>query len=286
MRNYDHLGEVFREFRSNRSISLKQIADENVSVSQISRFERGETDITVTRFLRLLENMHVEINEFMEAARGHDKSETIRFMSQLTPLEYKRDVDGFRRLFNEQKEKYEKSPSVYEYRLNMILAQSFICKCDESVPFPREYLDEASDYLFSVDEWKIYELILVGNLYLFMDLPLLDRMGREIVSNHSRNRANRRLIIVVLLNIFETCLHRDALAAAAYYRDSVLPLIEDETWLYERNLYHFLSGLYLYKSGEKEAGKKEMEQSVQIYEWLGCRNLARNYTEDLKKYAN
>ena len=50
----------------------------------------------------------------------------------------------------------------------MILAQSFICKCDPDVPFPKEYIDEVADYLFMVEQWKIYELILIGNLYLFL----------------------------------------------------------------------------------------------------------------------
>lgn len=285
MPNYDHLGEIFREFRTNRNISLKQIADNTVSASQISRFERGETDISLSRFLRVLENMHVEMNEFMAAVHGYEQTEIIQFMSQLVPLEYKRDKAGFQRLYDEQKEKYEKKPSVYQYHLNMILAQSFICKCDDSVPFPAEYLDEVSDYLFSVEEWKIYELILIGNLYLFMDIPLLHKMGQEIMRNHSRNGANKGLVLITLLNIWETCLHRNALETAAYYKDSILPLLADETRLYERNLYHFLLGLYHYKCGEQEAGKEEMDQAIQIYEWLGCRNLARNYTEDKNKYA-
>ena len=87
MQNIDQLGRVFHDFRTNRNISLKQVADEHVSESQISRFERGETDISLTRFLRMLENMHVEVNEFMDTVRGYDKTETIRFMGQLVPLE-------------------------------------------------------------------------------------------------------------------------------------------------------------------------------------------------------
>ncbi|MBQ1317431.1 MAG: helix-turn-helix domain-containing protein [Lachnospiraceae bacterium] len=280
------LGEIFHEFRRNRNITLKQITDESVSASQISRFERGETDISLSRFLRVLENMHVEMSEFMDAVHGYDKSETIRFMSQLVPLEYRRDKEGFQRLFGEQRELFEKHPSVYQYHLNMILAQSFICKCDETVPFPETYLQEVTDYLFGVEEWKIYELILIGNLYLFMDIPLLHRMGQEIVKKHAQNGANTGLVVITLLNIWETCLHRNELAAASYYRDRILPLIADETWLYERNLYLFLQGLMHYKGGEKETGTKEMEQAIQIYEWLGCSHLARNYREDVKKHAN
>lgn len=285
MQDYDQLGEVFHDFRTNRNISLKQIADENVSVSQISRFERGESDISFSKFLRMLENMHVEVNEFMDAVRGYDKTETIKFMSKLVPLEYKRDKAGFHKLFDEQKEKFQNNPSVYQYHLNMILAQSFICKCDESIPFPKEYMDEVTDYLFSVEEWKIYELILIGNLYLFMDIPLLHRMGQEIVKNYDKSRANKGLVIITLMNIWETCIHRDALDVADFYKDAILPLIADETMLYERNLYHFLHGLSDYKCGEKELGKSMMNQAIQIYEWLGCDNLARNYIDDLSKYT-
>ena len=53
----------------------------------------------------------------------------------------------------------------------------------------------------------------------------------------------------------------------------------------KKNLYLFLSGLCRYKCGEKEAGKKEMDRAIKIYEWLGCDNLARNYRDDLKKYT-
>ena len=286
MQNYEHLGEVFRRFRTNRNISLKQIADGTVSVSQISRFERGETDISFTKLLRMLDNMHVEMNEFMDAVRGYEKTETIRFMSQLIPLEYKRDKAGFQRLFAEQKEKLETAPSVYQYRLNMILAQSFICKCDSAVPFPREYMDEVTDYLFTVEEWKIYELILIGNLYLFIDLPLLDQMGREIVNNYSRNGANKGLVCVTLLNILETCLHRNELATASYYLDCIRPLLSDETMLYERNLYLFLSGLSRFLRGETASGKEEMNRAIQIYEWLGCDHLASNYREEYQTYTS
>ena len=90
---------------------------------------------------------------------------------------------------------------------------------------------------------------------------------------------------MTLLNVWETCLHRDELKTAGFYRDSILPLLEDETMLYERNLYLFLSGLHRFKSGEKERGKEEMTRAIQIYEWLDCPHLARNYREDLAKYA-
>lgn len=285
MNNYENLGQIFHDFRNNRNIKLKQIADDNVSVSQISRFERGEADISLTKFLYALKNMHVEMNEFMEAVNGNEKTETIAFMSQLVPLEYNRDVKGFERLLAEQREKYVKNPSVYQYHLNMILAQGFICKCDESISFPKEYMDEITDYLFCVEEWKIYELILIGNLYLFMDIDLLHKMGQEIVKKGNKDKANTNVIRITLLNIFETCIHRNALEIAEYYRNEIPLMLKNETLLYERNIYYFLDGLFQYKSGEEARGLEQMKQSIQIYQWLKCDSLAENYQKDFNKYT-
>lgn len=51
MERYQKLGSTFRLLRKNRHISLKQVATDEVSVSQLSRFERGESALSVEKFL-------------------------------------------------------------------------------------------------------------------------------------------------------------------------------------------------------------------------------------------
>ena len=46
----EHLGKVFREFRTSGNYSLKEAAGESCSTSQLSRFELGESDLAVSRF--------------------------------------------------------------------------------------------------------------------------------------------------------------------------------------------------------------------------------------------
>ena len=50
LHNYDNLGQVFKNLRTNRRISLKQISNERVSTAQISRFERGESDSSLEKY--------------------------------------------------------------------------------------------------------------------------------------------------------------------------------------------------------------------------------------------
>lgn len=56
LHNYDNLGQVFKNLRTNRRISLKQISNERVSAAQISRFERGESDISLENLRRIIES--------------------------------------------------------------------------------------------------------------------------------------------------------------------------------------------------------------------------------------
>ena len=50
----NHLGKVFREFRTSGKYSLKEAAGESCSTSQLSRFELGESDLAVSRFFEIL----------------------------------------------------------------------------------------------------------------------------------------------------------------------------------------------------------------------------------------
>lgn len=287
--DYKHLGTTFRKLRINRQIPLKQVADERVSLSQLSRFERGESELSVSKFLAALENIHVEVKEFMDTAAHYQHSEQIRFMSQLIDLEYKRDSAGFQKMQEIERAKFKKHPDRQRYLLNSILLQGFICKCDESIPFPQADLAIVTDYLFATEHWNIYELILIGNLYLFIDLPLLHRMGQEILKRRNYYKeiaTHRNLVLFTLLNIWETCLHRDALTMADFYQNEISPLINNETKLYEKTIFLFLRGLQHYKSGQSLQGIEEMKNAIQIFDWLDCPHMAQNYQRDFERFVS
>ncbi len=63
-------GETYKVFRESRKISLRDIENKGISRSQLSRFEKGETDLTITKFLIALEQINVPIEEFMYATNN------------------------------------------------------------------------------------------------------------------------------------------------------------------------------------------------------------------------
>lgn len=59
------LGKILRKIRKGKNISLTSIADKYLSKSQISRFERGESEISCIRLINILDKMNVTLDEFM-----------------------------------------------------------------------------------------------------------------------------------------------------------------------------------------------------------------------------
>lgn len=66
-------GVLFRELRQERNTTLQQVADEQCSVAFISKFERGERDISFTRFRHLLDRINVSMEEFMFRLNGDER---------------------------------------------------------------------------------------------------------------------------------------------------------------------------------------------------------------------
>lgn len=59
------LGKTLRKIRIGKNVRLTSLANSSLSKSQISRFERGESEISCIRLLNLLDQLNVSLDEFL-----------------------------------------------------------------------------------------------------------------------------------------------------------------------------------------------------------------------------
>ncbi|ABF34893.1 Transcriptional regulator, MutR family [Streptococcus pyogenes MGAS10270] len=86
----NHFGEIFKTFRESRGLRLKDVAKAGISTSQLSRFEKGETDLTISTFMLILDESNMPIDEFMYAVHDFHRDNTIQ------------DSDGLKQLLHAQ----------------------------------------------------------------------------------------------------------------------------------------------------------------------------------------
>lgn len=284
----ENLGKVFREFRISKNYSLKEAAGEACSTSQLSRFELGESDLATSRFFEILDNIHVTLENFIDKARNFQHHEHVSLMAQIIPLYYSNDIAGFQKLQREQLEKVKSSTNPLYFELNWILLQGLICQRDASYSMKQIDLDKVADYLFKIEEWTMYELILFGNLYSFYDVEYVTRLGREVMEREEFYQVigrHRKLVLILALNCYQHCLENFAFENASYFEAYVEKIIGNGIKLYERNIFHYLKGFSLYQKGQCKEGCKQMQESMHIFDVLGLPEQVAYYQEHYDKFV-
>lgn len=251
----ENFGKIFKKFRESRGLKLKDFVGSGLSTSQLSRFEKGESDLTITKFILALNELNMSISEFMYAANDFHRDELNEILEQIRIFVSHNDIQGMKLLLISQLEK--NSPQKKFHKLNVILIKIRLQELSGETYYTDEDLDYLSDYLFSVDYWGCYELLLFMNTLDVLNHDMFMVLSKEMsrrsdfykeIPNH------RRLISTMLLNCYITCIDRGEFIDALYFEKQLNSCFFIETEVYERLVFLYAKNLYkLKKRNDKRA---------------------------------
>lgn len=163
-------GNTFRTFRKNKGYTLKQVASGIVSVSFLSKFERGDSDISFSMMVKLLERMMITYEEFYFLHNREKTNAIDEFFNQAETAYAKRDVQAINRLKNQAIKSYQRS-NLAPFQCNILLLEVYRSMIELETPdFEDESLEQLTNYLFDIETWGYYELRLY-NSTLFLLPP-------------------------------------------------------------------------------------------------------------------
>lgn len=270
----ESFGEVFNRIRTGKRLSIRDVAGGKMSVSFVSKFERGETDINISRFLILLENMNVTIEEFYSVAQKASATHMTKLMRKVSKAYYEMDVPKLNALIEQEMALHEETGSAF-YKHNAIMIEAFINVTDES-PISEAHAAFLSDYLFGIEYWGKYELTIFGNAMTSLAVSTLALLMDELMTKtrlFSLSEENYNAKIGILINAVYTFLEADELEYAKKHMDTLDALrIPDHLLLYRYEV-QFLSGLYQIQIGNVETGKYQIESLLSVLNTLGLKTL-------------
>lgn len=283
----ENFGKIFKKFRESRGLKLKDFVDSGLSTSQLSRFEKGESDLTITKFMMALNELNMPIDEFMYAVNDFHRDELNEILEQVRMFVVHNDVQGMRSLLISQIEKKSKPENFH--KLNIILIKIRLQDLSGEVYYTDEELNYLSDYLFSVDYWGCYELLLFMNtLDVFnheMFMVLSKEMNRRSdfykeIPNH------RRLISTMLLNGYITCIEREEFIDAKYFEKQLNSCFFIEVEMHERLVFLYARNLYKLKKDNDRRAIIELRKCIGIMKLLSCNHMADTFEKYLEKVLN
>lgn len=254
-----NLGEVFKELRKSRNVSLQEATGGEFTYSMLSKFERGEADLSSMKLITALDNIHSDLNEFMYLVRGFSQKKVLAFQENLWDLYDREGIDSLHSLYEEMTQKYRSSGET-SYLLQMIRIKSLLVFFDSEIRATDEELTFLYDYFFTIDIWGNYELELFSTISTLFPLPLYFKYSREMLQKTDllgSLPSNKVGIDTILINgLFKAIEEKDKLKAD-YFIFQIEKRDLPESQAYLKIIYMIAKGYYdtSFKVENKEIGR-------------------------------
>lgn len=274
-----NLGEVFKELRKSRNVSLQEATGGEFTYSMLSKFERGEADLSSMKLITALDNIHSDLNEFMYLVRGFSQKQVLAFQENLWDLYDREGIDSLHSLYEETTQKY-RSSAKKGYLLQMIRIKSLLVFFDSEIRATDEELTFLYDYFFTIDIWGNYELELFSTISTLFPLPLYFKYSREMLQKTDllgSLPSNKVGIDTILMNgLFKAIEEKDKLKADYFvFQIEKRELPESEAYL--KIIYMIAKGYYdtIFKVENK--GLEKIQRGITILQDLEYIDGARYY---------
>ena len=277
------LGITLRKVRKGKKISLCSVADEHLSKSQISRFERGESEISCIRLINILDKLHITLDEFL-VLHDEDYTNTELFANlvQYIRKQYSsQNIKNIAALLSDSS----------HYTLNSFektMIKSILHTMDSSIIPSNKELLQLTDYLFKVEKWGYYEITLLGNCVRTINYNSYFLLTKEMLNNYiysSLNKTNKRIVTQLAINCLILSVDKEEFSNCTCLINEIKALLDNELNFYEQTVFLYATGYFEFKR-HSDSGIEKMKQAIQVLDILGEDKLKLHYTSHFDKLLN
>lgn len=275
-----NLGKTLRAIRTGKNRSLTSIADNYLSKSQISRFERGESEISCIRLINILDKLNITLDEFIILYNNDNKNSKKNFIdlvNYIRKLYFKNELEKLKGLLLDSK----------DYNLNQldkIMIKCIINTIDKSISPSENELLYLTDYLFNVDVWGYYEIILLGNCVYSIQYNSLFLLTKEMINNYiysSLNKNNKKIVTQLAINCLIISIKNEEFQNCNYLISEIKKLLFNELNYYEQTVFLYTEGWLEFKK-KIDGGKIKMERALKVFSLLNEQDMFNRYSEHYK----
>ncbi|HAT55690.1 MAG TPA: hypothetical protein DCW31_10740 [Lactobacillus sp.] len=306
------LGQTFRELRKSKGLTLKEVADDQISVAVISKFENGASMLGLDRFLHLLNQINATTSEFFywQTDRYAVKPSVVFGHSGhgAPGIKLLEPFYEIIELVNQAESKTARAKAVEQYQQRIQKAthehptqmnRQILAYANSSVDLLHYNLDQASHdilpvvhYLESVDQWGEFELFLLIFSLTFVDTDDLTRLFKRAMRRadwYQWLAEERYLRYNLCFDAFSV------LVGKQHYDEARLVLEQMDTLVHSKSdsdMQFAVQALFMHGwldivTGAKEKGKQQCENALSVYRILnvsGDEDLLRPIYDHILKY--
>ena len=277
-------GLAFRNIRKSKNLTIKQAANNIVTPAFLSKFEREESEISFSKLINILDNINVDINEFLLEANNFEQTSENYFLESLSKAVELNSQDLINSLIFKEKVIYEESENI-RYFHNVCLASLYKAIISNEKPKSKDW-KPIKNYLLEVENWGYYEFLLYANAMPFLPTEIIKILSKQVYQKGIKYISlskNKNSLIDTLLNTIEILIKRRELELTSTYFNMTELLIDSPDLLFEKIRLIFYRGASLYLNGEHNLGLDKMDTAFNIFKMSGYQGSQISELENLKR---
>ncbi|RZI49310.1 Rgg/GadR/MutR family transcriptional regulator [Lactococcus kimchii] len=282
----NYFGEVYRLFRKSKNFTQKEAAGNDISPNELSNFENGKAMLGADKFFQILQNINVNSFEFQYTYNSYlEARDLLLFDVEVTDAYRHNNISKLKSILKKLTQLSSQNPQKKKYLLDRINVQAVLSILSPDFPMPLADRRYIQNYLLQIDEWGLYDIILLGRCASIFDLKTLYEMVNQMISPtqmSTKIHYIQREMIRTVLNVLSIFIENDQ-----YHLANQLVNYLDENKIHEYHLFEKLTFIYDkatldYKKGNKNA-LSTMKQCLEILEFCECFSTANAVADEINQ---
>lgn len=283
-----NIGGTIQRIRTGKNISQAVLSENIISRPHLSLIENDKYDLSFNTLLKLLQKMHISMEEFLYLTENYTVSEVRKLSVQLMSAANKGSIDELEEIQKKAKSKLN-SQEDFEYFHLYLLTKTYIYlwnnnfKLDEEV---EKIVQPIKGYLLNLSEWYIYDLKLLNNILFVFNLSSIHSISKKVLKSLEKYKdypSARNDYLFLLINMstyyIEKGLYQESLEFSCLGKEKV------NNNIYEKIVLDINDSVANIKLGkESKKNKERLTNRLFILDSLDFKELKNHFQELLEQH--
>lgn len=270
----ENFGKTFKMIRCNKGFSLVEAARGVVSTQFLSKFEKGEADITVNKLNGLLNNILISWSEFMNYHDGNNLDQLDTLAAKLVEIIFSNDHYELDKQAENHMNLYKENGTIKDLHLAIMIKGVYYPHIGKKLS--EEDIQIVSDFLKKIDDWYYYENFLFGSMV--NNLPKEEiimyykRVAKYFEKRKKMGLDNDPVTMELYYTLFSRFVNDGSieLAQEIYdYFETRIDIKKEPNYLFGNFIMKHKKGILKIKQGYQDEGIKEVKDTIKALELVG-----------------
>lgn len=240
-------GPKFKRLRKQNSINIIQAADGITSKSSLDRWEKGNDNLSFSKVIELLQQIHIQPVEFL----GSDNPSRLSNLYHQTMIAYyHNDVSTLKKLAQKYLNLCQKFPTENKYFFQATVACNLYEDLTDINILPSNLRLKLNEYFSNLEGWSYENILYFSSVQLLMNPQLIFRLSNSLITFSKENRLNRQdwhaLLIEAILNAVFVLLKMKQPKMAKELINNLKTMRFNDNFILEKIRINFMSALITY----------------------------------------